>query len=562
MELLKSPSQKATIKDGLEYEGSLQFVADPLRKSEVEKNLEYPKFFERMSSKIGTSKMERLKSFLNYPLPVVDISESMMKDLYKVFNAGNSFFDVNTLKDKGDKFKGRLEKLNLTNWVEKEGKKVLKSRPNSIVFIDKDEEGEPKLITITTERLIDFELRDNDFEFEYLAFIHSKKKNEDNKEEIRIAFVDDEFVNVYLQAEGDLALETSIKHNYEKVPARFFISEKLNEQNDLNRLAPLSTALPKLLEWQEFDIYKYYTDHYQPFPVTEQIRATCGLSNCHDGFLTLSRTVTGSDGHTEEKSYQEPCEHCKEANSIQIGSKLLIDPKSSKDDDTASGKFRMISPDVKNLEYIQKKLNDIEDGVVKRVCGVDNLMSKDAVNEKQVKGSFESRTNVLLKLKGDFEELIKWIVLKISAFDTKEEYLDVSFSLGSEFYLVGENELQLKLKSAIDNNYPEGETNQIYFSLLETKYKGNNELIKRMRRIHLVDPLPFRTIQEKIDLLTNGIITKEEFVLSENLTSLMQEFEENQNITIFGDELTEAQAVVKLREALFEIIKKRTNEQI
>lgn len=561
-EILKNPQQKQTINDGLEYEGSLQFVADPLRRKEIEKNKEFTPFFDRMRNKIGEQKTERIKSFCNYPLSVVSLSNSMLKDLYKVFNAGNSFFDVNTVKGKGEKFKERLEKLNLTKWVEKEGKKVLRSRPNSILFIDRDEEGEPKLLTVGNDRLIDFQLRDNNFELEYLVFIHSKKKNEKGVEEVRVAVVDDDSVTVYVQKDGDYSQETIIKHGFSKVPARFFISEKMNEENDLNRIAPLSVVMSKLLEWQEFYLYKYYTDHYQPFPVTEQMRATCGLSSCHDGIITRHQTVTGTDGVTEERSYQETCEACKEANSIQIGSKLLIDPKDSKDDDTASGKFRMISNDVKNLEYLRDKLKDIKEELVSEVCGVNDLISRESVNEEQVQGAFESSTNVLLKLKTDFEDLIKWIVLRVSEFDSKKDgILSVSFSMGTEFYLVGEADLQKKLKEAIDNNYPEGETNQIYFSLIDTKYKGNNELIKRMRRIHLVDPLPFRTIQEKIDLLNNGIITREEFILSENMSSLMQEFEENQNITIFGDELTEAQAVVKLREALLLIIKKRQDEQ-
>lgn len=538
LEAVRSPKRTSEVEKGRKYESRLRLFTESMFKEDLETEPSWEEFRKFMTDTIKSDKEIRLNEFIQYPLSSISITESLMSDLYKVFDAGNSYFHVDTVKKKGgQKIQLLIQDLNIVKWIQEKGKQALSSKPNLIVVIDKDEEGNPYLIDVDNKRLLDFELKDDGVTFEYIMFTHSIKVNEDGDEEIRIALYDESNYHVILKLGGEYSIEKSVPHTAGYCPARMYLKDRLNSKAILNRKSPIVNALPKLMEWQLFDIYKFYTDHYAPFPVTEMVRSRCGRDNCINGNLIEEESYY-SDGQTKVRQKVSKCPTCAEDNVFGVGTKIMIEPQSDKDEPTASGKFRMISNDVGNLKYLQEKLDTIENYIKAKIVGVDDIVVKESVNEKQMEGAFESKTNVLLKIKNNLDELYEWIVDTLGAVYISGSPLMVQANFGTEWYLMSEDDIQERLKTAKEGNFPKGEIDMIYLQLIETKYKGNPEKVERLKIMNLIDPAPYDSLETKIKKQQIGIISLQELIISERLLTFVERFEQqNGSIVDFANEL-------------------------
>ena len=556
IERLKKPLNSGEVKEGKDYESRLRLFTEPKFKEDVKKEKAWDEFLVFLGNAISKEKAIKIADYIQFPLSVCGISKGLMSDLYKVFNAGNSFFNVTSVKKKGgEKLEALLAKVNLDKWIEANGKEVLKNKPNTIVVVDRDKEGEPYLLTVENERLLDFKFKEGSFvEFEYIVFVHSIEGEEE-----RLAYYDNEGYYVYRKLEGgELELDSNVLHGLGYCPARMFLEDRLNSNGELNRKAPLSFVLAKLQEWQLFDLYKFYTDHYAPFPVVEMVKAKCGVENCNNGVISKENHYF-ENGDRKVLLTHENCKVCKDNNTIGVGTRILLDPPLDKDEPTASGKFRMISNSTENLEYLAGKLEGIEEYIKLKVIGVDNSMVKQAVNEKQVRGSFENKTNILLDLKTNLDNLYHWIAKTLAKLAIGEAPVEIMANFGTQWYLVGEDELQSKYKTAKESGLPRGEVDMIYSQLIETKYKGHPNKIKRLKLLNKLDPSPYSSFSEKVAATQAGILTKEEVLLSEKILYFVNKFElENGGLVEFGEDLD----INEQTKTIYKILKKYVNEYI
>lgn len=538
VEQVKKPTNQAEVARGKTYESRLRVFTEPKDETELKTEEGWKIIKDFLSTALSEERDVRITEFIQYPLTVCGITEGLMSDLYKVFNAGNSYFNIDTVKKNGgEKLRKVFEQINLNRWIEEEGKEVLKNKPNTIVVIDKNDDGDPYLISVTNDRLIDFKLKDDGVNLEYVTFIHSTKTNDAGEEEIRIALYDDETYYVVLKSkDGTHTIEREVKHNLGFCPARMFLKRKLNSNGELNRRSPLSLVLSKLQEWQLFDLYKFYTDHYAPFPIVEMVRSQCGDDRCKNGTIYEDETYYVAD-EAKHRVKTSECPVCKSHNQIGVGAKIMIDPQ-EEDEPTASGKFRMINNDISQLNYLKEKLQEIELGIKLKVVGADDVLKSEAVNELQVKGSFETKTNVLLAIKTNLDELYEWIAKTVAKLAIGEKPINVSANFGTEWYLVSEEELQNRFKTAKEVGLPKEELDMIYNQIIETKYKGNPNKINRLKIINRLNPCPYDTMQEKLDKRKNKIISQKELVISEKLVTFVKRFElEQGSIVEFGENL-------------------------
>lgn len=558
VDLVKKPRNSELVKLGRNYESRLRLFTETKFKEDLAKESAWEEFNDLMTKAIGADKQKRLTDFVQFPLTSVEIAGSLLKDLYKVFDAGNSYFSQRTVKKNGgETFDKLMNKINVVKWIEETGKECLKNKPNLIVVIDKNEDGEPYLLSIDNDRLVDFEFNEDNESFKYIAFTHSLVMNNDKKE-LRISVYDEESYHVVLKIEDKYTLESSVKHNIGYCPAKMFFSERLNSNNVLNRKSPLSGVISKLQEWQFFDVYKFYTDHFAPFPVTEMVRSKCNIDGCIDGIIYTEEEHFQGDERKVTQSHKK-CNVCSSNNVVGVGAKILLDPPEDGEPSSA-GTFKFITIDTTSLEYIATKLETIEEYIKLKVVGVDDVISREAVNEKQVRGSFESRSNVLLDIKNNLDTLYVWIVQTLANCSIgSNKPLEISANFGTEWYLVSEEELQERFKRAKEYGFPKQEIDMIYCQLIETKYKGNPDKVKRLKLVNSLDPCPYDNLENKLKKLQNQIINSEELIISERLITFVNKFESvNGSILEFGDELENEVRVTKI----YEQLKKYANEQI
>ena len=557
LKIVQSPKNKSEVENGRKHESRLRLFTEPMFKEALmrdKSNTAYKEFTSFMDQAIARDKAIRIREFLLYPLTSIAMCQSVLKELFKVFDAGNSYFSVQTVKKNGgEQMQKALNRLSLKNWITEEGKKVLTNKPNTVIVLDKNEQGEPYFIPVYNHRIIDIDLKENLIDCEYVVFIHSKKENEQGEEEIRYSVYDEENYTVVLDKGGNVIIESMVPHGIGYCPARMFLDTPLNSMEEYNRKAPLSEVLGKISEWQYFDTYKFYADHHSPFATTEQVRSKCGHEDCHNGWKTHTEYYY-EDESRKERVHSYKCKECESINSLQIGGKILLDPAED-DQESQAGKFKRHEADTGNLEYLASKLGSIETYISKKVVGVHDVVSKSAVNEKQMQGVFESKTNILLSLKTAFESVYTWCV-KVLA-DSLNATIDLNVNFGTEYYLVSEDTLQKRYQTAKEAGMPISELNSIYEQIIENKYRTNPNKIERMKLINKLDPCPHETLDSKIIKFQNSIITQIELIISNRLINFVNRFEaENGSITEFSSNKPENQ--VKL---IYEQFKRYANEE-
>jgi hypothetical protein len=530
----RSPRLKSDIEKARNYESVLRIFTEPMFRDEIALESAWCELKTSMKSCLSGQQMYmRALNFMYFPLPVVNIAQKNLSDIYKVFDSRNSYFHYQ-INNRGaqDELSPMLEKMSPVRWIEEQGRKVLSNQPCSVVVIDKDEMGQPYLILVDIDRVIDAEFT-NECELEYIMFKHSKKGDVQY-----VALYDADSYRVYREDEDDkgdptLILESDTPHSLGKCPARMFISNPLNSRVGFSRWSPLAATISKMHEWTAFDAYKRYADHYAAFPMIQIPEEICEIEGCKDGLIPEERHYV-EDGQKHTRTEYTECPACAKRETVGPGVVIEMSVKQTKDDpDIPDTKF--VDTPVKSLEYLDKKLDRIERNISLNSVGVDKLMELEAVNEQQVNGAFETRKNVLLNIKRHFDDLYSWILVCTVKLVRPDVRINVHGDFGTDFYLESENEIQILFERAKKSGLPASEVEMLYKQLIETKYRNDPGKQTRTELLYLIDPMPFDNEETAIRKVQMGTVTEEDMILHDNLVAWVNRFETEQGpINQFG----------------------------
>lgn len=550
MDVIKNPKSKKEILSVKKQESQLRVFTEEMSQDELKCESYWDELLAKMKSR-SNKKFERVIEFARYPLPVVQLCDSILNDYFKVFEGKNRFFNVDGDRD--------VETLNQwiseekpARWIEKFAKQVFKNKPNSFAVVDRDESGKPYLVFVDSNRLVDAVFKDDEGNLEYIAFVHSQQEKDDVITTL-FSVYDDATYYVFSKASNAdaIVLVSSNAHGIGYCPAKSFVKTTSNQKNKFKRRIAFSSALSKLEDWTIFDIFRNYVDHYAPFPVTEAPKRKCPNPECNDG--KVSEEIVDDPRSGSMKTIWTDCSACGGSDGgqhIYPGTHIGIKVQSDKSVNDGSGVFKMIFPDVDKLKYVPEKLDDIELEVRFKTVGVNN-MNSEAINELQVKGSFASMESILLRTKTELDELYKWIVSTVGKLMYKDIELDVDANFGTEFYLVSEDDLQKRYKMAKDSGFPMEELLMIYTQLIETKYKGNEVKIERQKMLLQLDPLPLYSITEAVAMKDKNFIDSFDLTLKINFLNFITKFEsENAPITQFGTNLEPYQRIEAIKKTL------------
>lgn len=536
LDVLGNPSNTDKINAVKRQESQLRVFTEDMSKDEVMTEPYWKTVLETMKQR-SSAKYDRVIQFARYPLPVVQISDSILNDFFKVYDGKNKYFNVEGDRDI-ERLKEWIHETNPAKWIEDESKKVFKNKPGSFLVVDKDENGTPYLLNIGTDRLLDAEIIDSDGNCGMIMFVHSQRPAENKKNVTRtfISVYDEQSYFVYYKdADSDNFVKFSeTKHGIGYCPAKTFIKTPSNSKNLFKRRVTFTAALSKLEDWTLFDIYRNYVDHYAPFPVTESPKNPCPNPSCKGGKIETEVIDQGVKGGF--RSVFSDCPVCKGADGgelifpgTHIGIKVQADNKNS-----GQGVFRMVFPDTDKLKYTPEKLDKLELETRFKCVGVNDL-SNEAFNELQVKGSFATMESVLLRTKAELDDIYKFAIKTVAKLIYKNINVKVESNFGTEFYLVSEEDLQKRFENAKKIGLPVEEQFNIYRQLVETKYKGNATKLNRNLMLLDLDPLPMYSIDESFKLKAESVIDDFDLSLKVNFVKFISKFEnENVPITQFG----------------------------
>lgn len=535
IEKIKQPKNKQYLEDVKAYESKLRVFTEEMELHELMEEPYWAKMNTTLKDRVN-KKFKRVTQFYRFPLPVVQITDSVLNDYFKVFEGKNRFFNVEANRDIST-LKNWIIQNNVEQWIEDEARCVLKNKPCSFVVVDRDKNGTPYLLNIDSKRLIDADINKKG-DVEYIVFVHSIEMMGDKKV-CRIAVYDDEKYQVFLKIDENYTLEKSVPHNLGYCPARPFISDDTNNKNLYKRRVAFGQSLARLEDWTFFDIFLNYVDHYAPFPITEAPIKKCANEMCRDGKVREEQIVDQRNG--TKRVVWNTCQVCDgkvgefdASPGLHIGIKL----QQNKGKEDGSGKFKMHFPETDKMEYVPKKLDRMELEIRFKTVGVSNVLQNEAVNELQVKGSFASMETVLIRVKTELDKLYKWIVKCVGNLLYRNSELSIEANFGTEFYLSTEEELQKRFENAKKIGLPMSELILIYKQLIDTKYKGNKAKIERQKLLLRLDPLPLYSEKEAMEMAGKSVIDATTLNFKINFYRFVTRFEEeNMTITEFGTNL-------------------------
>lgn len=537
MDVIRNPRSKKDIESIKEHESQLRVFTETMTESELQSEHYWTTLMDKMKKR-SDKKFDRVKQFARYPLPIVQLCDSVLSDVFKVFDGKNRFFSVDAPVNI-ERLDEWIQHKRPANWIEKQSRKVFKNQPCSFVVIDRDDDGVPYPILIDSKRLVDAVIKDDDGNCEYICFIHSTEPHETDSNVIRTFYsvYDDTTYRVfYKDSNSDgINLFSENPHNIGWCPAKTFIRTMDSNRNKFKRRVPFSSALSKLEDWTMFDIYRNYVDHYAPFPITESPVAKCPNPECENGKVRNEIVTDPSQGTT--KLVFTDCEVCagtKGGQHIFPGTHIGIKVSPDKDVNDGSGVFKMIFPDTEKLKYVPEKLDKMEVEIRYKTAGM-NTLSNEAFNELQVKGSFASMESVLLRNKRELDDIYRFILKTVGRLFFPGTELTVDANFGTEFYLVSEDDLQKRFDNAKKIGLPVEEMLNIYKQLIETKYKGNPEKRDRTLMLLDLDILPLFSVEDCFKLKSESVIDDWQLSLKVNFLKFISKFEsENAVITQFG----------------------------
>lgn len=502
-----------TLEPILMYQSILRVFTEAKDFRELQDESGWSLFKDRFSI-TDSNKRERLMESVSLPLASVDLTKSCANVVDKLWEAKNRYFDAETT----DSLKEEIAQSEPYEFIKTKAKHTLTNAPNAIIWVDYDEEGNPKYKYVPFECVKDYKVcKKNPNELEYLAYEVGNKcywldgtqryvfeKNENNQ----LILID----------------EVIRPESMERNPARFFLDEMVNSDSD-KRESLFTNALGEISDYELFAICHTYTEMYGAFPVIQMPESKCSIEGCEGGVINR---------YNEEAQTwtSAPCTSCKDKKNILAGTTIQIPAGLDTDMVSPVDVFKFIDPDVKGLTYIKERQQERRNNIYYTTAGVNAVTQKEAVNEDQVQAGFESQKDVLLNIKGQLERLYSWMVNTVIWDNTGSE-AEVAVNFGTEFFLYNESQIQQLMIQAKDAGTPENEVEEIYKQLVQTKYKGNAYKEKRAFILNEVNPFPFDTIKTMETKQAWGAITAEDLFLWSNFTNLIKRYErENGDVTL------------------------------
>ena len=542
--IVQNPPNRDQVRKGERQESRLRILTQAYSRDSIEKERAWQELDTFLANTLSTDKYTAIKKYFTFPLDIVNISNDILTDLYAVFNGRNAAFGVDFPQGNSrakDIISPALDQMKVGEWIERYGKRVLKCEPNSIVVIDINEQGEPYPVYVPNCKLLGFE-KTQKGEFEYVVFEHSKDGDTTN-----LAVYDDEYYRVFTEDKGNYTLIVESYHGLGYCPARYFYDKPLTNDMEFERSIPLSNVQGVMIQWQMFALFLYYAEYYGVFPIVEFHDRECDA--CEGGIIP-AQPIQNDLNDVVEWTKPKECPSCAKKTLMGPGTAVGITVSEDPDIQDARGLLRFISPEVEGFRYLLERQDGRNNFIKINTVGFNNAVTKEAVNETQVRALMESKKKPLLEIRTHLNELRDWMNITSAAVAYEIEIGSHS-EYGTEFFVIGESEIMLLIEGAKRAGVQSSEIAELNYMLIETKYKNNPKKAKAMKIASDLEPSPFDTRDEVAAKFASGMISREDYYIKLNFTDLVTRFEnENGSLVTFGMELPYDEKLRRIKSTL------------
>ena len=522
-------------------------------------------FLAFVENLIPHDKFKIFKSLFRFPVATNDILAVCFDKLSRIFEGRDPVYDYQfrTTEQRDDWEWYRKEMLNEPQVWQTRGWEFFKTEINSVLIVDMPQEQQagdryprPYFYWLPIGKVESYET-DRQGRIEWIAF---RQKGD------RLAVIDDERYRIFRYKDsvvGELEVENT--HDLGYCPARFFWNESVNLQNPDVKASPVTKELGKLDWWLFFNTSKNHLDLYGSYPVYYGYEQNCDYHNdntgdyCDGGYLYDVKGVQKLDLN----GLPVPCPKCGEHRITGAGSFVEVPVPVEGQPDLGGHPVGMLTVDRSSLDYNVDEVDRLRTEIITSIVGTnEEITTRDALNEQQIRANFESQSTVLNRIKKGFEEAQQWVDETVCRLRYGNLFLSCSISYGTEFYLSTVDDLRDRYKKAKEACASEAELDALQQKIIETEYRNNPTL--RQRMIVLADLEPYRHMSrdEVMQLRDNGIVTDEELMIKLNFVDFVRRFErENMNILEFGENTDYPKKIQAITDRLTEYARESLTKQ-
>lgn len=485
------------------------------------------------------------------PTATVNVTDGIFKEVKKVFHAQDRYIGYDLAnEDMRQDMTEYLELIKDGDFWQSKGFEAMKNRYNSFIIIDLPgiDEGQansptsrfnslprPYYYLLPAEYVIAVEMNQRTGNLEFICF---KDLYSD-----RVAYVFDDacFRKYFKDDRGEYQLVGSeVLHELGITPACKFWNDPASLDCQIRSNGIISKSLGELKKLLFNLIGKDHADLHVKWPMTISFKQKCtyedGEGNlCEDGWIR--RVMRSSMDPDAPIVNADPvsCPSCGGGRNKWFGpgTHIEVPGLATKDDPDMTQGLRIVSGDVESLGYIQKDLDRSISWLTFNMIGVTDEIVNQAVNEKQVLGSFESRQNVLSDAAGCYEKSHKFVLDAIGIFRYgKRNFKGSTVNYGRKFFLHTVSEITDQYQKGKSSGLPAYELSNQRNQIYEAKYQNNPEMLQRVRILSNLEPYQdYNTaeIQQMKELLDKRLL-----MLKANFDQYVKRFErEYTNVVSF-----------------------------
>jgi hypothetical protein len=524
-------TKKTQIQRAIQHQERIEFHVDPVDRLDDQKySFDFKKWVEKIVDK---TKYDVFCHMLQTPVETVDFTEGLFSELKKVFSAKDRFTHHQFKNSELDKdFDQYLVSIGNHEFWKTKGYEAMKTSINSVLIVDLDstQEGEapePYYYLLPIGNVINWEFNDSG-EFEYISFQRKDKF---------FVFDTTQYRSFTRAKGGEYILETENEHDLEYTPVRLFWSDRFNKKYPIQRQSLISNALGKLDWLLSMQTMSKHETLYAGFPIQTIYDQKCSYVDkkgqpCESGKIDVS--YENSEGtHIQE---YEDCPKCKGGtinNLLGPGTTLVAPGIANKEDPDMIDGVNRLGAEVESLEWINKFIENQEKIIRWNTIGFTQEQSKEAMNEMQVAGNFESRENVLLSVAGNYEAIEQFAIETIGKLRYGSEiYMGSVVSYGKEFHFQSLGFISKQLQESRANGLPIYEVINVNNQYIKSKYRDDPKMIQRVVILNHIEPYQGYTVEEIKGFETAIDPTK--LLIKLNIQEYIQRFEiEFANIVSF-----------------------------
>lgn len=555
-ERLKNRGRKKVISRAIMHQNRLKFHAETMLTANISQPM--ADFFAFVSNLLPEDKVKIIKALFRYPVKTNEICAICFDKLSRIFDGRNPVYNYQfTSPEQRDDWETyRTEVLREPQVWSTKGWDFFKTEINSILIVDlpieqKDSKPSPYFYWLPIGSVVDFKADRSTGRMYYIIF---------RQDDGRIAVIDDESYRIF-KAEGnvigDLIVEN--KHDLGYCPAKFFWSEPISLSEPDIKASPLTKELESLDWYLFYHLSKRHLDLYGSYPIYSGYAQECDWSNEINGDKCNGGYIVDAQGHYkyDQAGLMLRCPKCGNKHIAGAGTFVEVPvPREAQNGIPGQADLRnpvqMLAVDRQSLDYNVAEEDRLRLEIITAVVGTnEEVTTRDALNEQQIKANFESQTTILSRVKKGFEEAQAFVDETCCRLRYGKAFVSATINYGTDFYVFDPADLRNRYKMAKENGASEAELDALQSQILETEYRNNPIQLQRMLVLAEVEPFRHLTKNEVIELYEKGIITEQQLRVKLNFNDFIRRFErENTNILDFGAKIPFAKKIDSINQAL------------